>query len=237
MKIFSYSVLIISTLAFNVWAFNELSINQSLSIEQGNTKKIFVDVGAGALDIRGADVDEISVKARIYSKKYRHLEDLEDAFQDKMEFSLIKENTTIVLKAINKKSMFSFSTPNISVDLDITIPESMNLEIEDGSGDMKIFNIGGQLKIDDGSGSTYIKQVGGGLYVEDGSGHLNISNIIGDVHIGDGSGMIDIVDISGNLTINDGSGSIDIRDLDGDFKLDEDGSGEIFLNGKRWHIN
>lgn len=243
-----FSILI----SVNVFADQKVSFNQDLSINASSSKNFFADVGAGSLSIRGADVDQISVKAKIYSSDYDDVEELRDAFDKYMVFTLDKQGATMVLKAMTKKKWFSFSNPNISVDLDIIVPQSMNVEIDDGSGSMTVSNIDGKLLVDDGSGSMLIKNIGNDVEIDDGSGHIEISNVDGDLHIDDGSGnqllkniegsiyiddgsgVVDIDTVAGDVSIDDGSGSIEIKELAGGFHLIGDGSGSIHVNGKRW---
>jgi hypothetical protein len=40
--------------------------------------------------------------------------------------------------------------------------------------------------------------------------------------------------IGGNFKVDDGSGSIDVKNLSGQFKLIDDGSGTVHVNGERW---
>ena len=231
------SVIILCVLAVNSYAKNELSFTQDLSIKAGALTKLIADVGAGSLVIRGADVSKITVKAKIYSEKYDDIADLKAAFASKMLLTLENKGKSAVLKAMTQKKRFSISSPNISIDLDIIIPQQMNVEIDDGSGQLKVTDIDGSLQIDDGSGSIYLSNIGSDIEIDDGSGSLEISDVNGDVHIDDGSGVINIDRVAGNVSIGDGSGSIKINELAGDFKLVHDGSGNVFVNGKRWVLN
>lgn len=253
MKKIGYGVLILSTLAFNVWAMGELSFKKELSVSQNRADKIFIDVGSGSLYVKGDDVEEVVVNAKIYSKEYNNLDELHDVFFEKVIFSLEEKGSTIVLKAMNKKRFFGNHNTNISIDLEVIVPRSMNVEIDDGSGSMHISNLEGTLEIDDGSGSTYIDNIGSKVSIDDGSGHLEISNIRsnvhiddgsgkivmknigGDVYIDDGSGEVDIVGVTGDMKIDDGSGSINVTELAGNFVLVNGGSGHIYVNNKKWH--
>ncbi len=217
-----------------VLARNEISFEKELNIGASDSSRIFIDVGAGSLKLQGADVDKVSLKAKIYSKEYSRLDKLQSVFANKMELSLAQRNGSIVLKSLNKKSLFSFSNPNISVDLDVLIPRGMKVEIDDGSGPMTISDINNSVEIDDGSGSITIKNIVGNVLIDDGSGNSNLTNIDGNITIDDGSGTITIDYVTGDVTIDDGSGSIIINNLQGKFNLEDSGSGSIQVNGKRW---
>lgn len=253
MKILSYGFLIGITLAYNVWAFGELSFDRKLSLQTNKAKEIFIDVGAGNLKVTSGNTDQVTVNAKVYSKKYDSIDELTQVFEDKMEFSLESKGSTIILKAMNRKSFFGNNNTNIAIDLDMVIPKRMNVEIDDGSGDMWLTDIDGTLKIDDGSGSTVIDNVNGKVFIDDGSGNLTISNVLSSVTIDDGSGKIKMNNIQGNVTIDDGSGAINITQVAGDIKVDDssgsinvtemaghftlvdDGSGSVHVNGQKWN--
>jgi DUF4097 and DUF4098 domain-containing protein YvlB len=255
MKILNYGFLIICTVAFNVWAFNELSFEQEISIAKNNAKAVIIDVGAGSLKVRGEDVDEISVTAKVYSKKYSTLEDLQESFDDNVIFDLKQKGSNIVFLAKNKDKLFNFSSSEISIDVELVMPNNMHLDVDDGSGSIDIANIQGMLEIDDGSGSLVIQNIGANVSIDDGSGSIEINNVTGDVRIDDGSGKLKLTDINGsvyiedgsgeinimnvakNVTLDDGSGSVNIVDLAGNFKLIDDGSGSIYVNDKKWVVN
>jgi hypothetical protein len=250
--IYLFLILFIFT---NVNAENKLSFNRDISMNASDSSKFFADVGAGYLAIQGGDVDEITVKAKIYSNKYGNLDDLQKAFDKYMLFSLERKGSKLVLKAIVKKRSFSFSSPDIAIDLDIIVPRSLNIEIDDGSGNLRVFDIDGKLEIDDGSGSMVIKNIGDNITIDDGSGNLEITNVDGDVriddgsgnqiirnikgsiYIDDGSGVVDIVKVTGDVSIDDSSGSIKVSELAGNFNLIDDGSGSVHVNGKKWNFD
>jgi DUF4097 and DUF4098 domain-containing protein YvlB len=234
-------------------AKNKISFDQNLSISSNQAHTFFAGVGAGSLLIRGANVDTISVNATVYSKKYSDVEELREVFNDKVLLQLVKKGSTIELKAMVKRGRWlSFKDPGIAIDLDIIVPADLNIEIDDGSGSLQVIDIEGDLDIDDGSGSITINNIGGDVRIDDGSGNLDLStvagnvniddgsgnlilnDVAGDVFIDDGSGLVNIDGVRGNVTIDDSSGSINIYQLAGHFKLIDDGSGNVMVNGRKW---
>jgi len=220
---------------FTASAKNSLSFNQNLSIDANKISFFEIDVGSGSLNVKGDNINQIEVRATIKSKKYSDVRDLQEAFESKMRFTLENSGSKAKLKAGNKKtSGFNFKNPNIQIDLEVIVPNNMNLFIDDGSGSMYIADINGDVEIDDGSGSLEIENIRGDLLIDDGSGSQKITNIDGNVVVDDGSGSIDMKYITGNATIDDGSGSINIEELAGRFKLIDGGSGKIYVNGQKW---
>ena len=133
-----------------------------------------------------------------------------------------------------------------ALDLVIEVPQGMNADIGDGSGDAKILNVGslemsdgsgslsvigaaGTVRITDGSGDLTIENVGGDVRVEDGSGDINVRNVTGSFIVEtDGSGGIYATDVKGSVVVqNDGSGSIEVNKVGKDLRVDNKGSGDI----------
>lgn len=113
-----------------------------------------------------------------------------------------------------------------ALDLTVTVPSTIPVEIEDSSGDLRVMGTAA-LEVDDNSGGVEIRDVGGALRVNDGSGELEIQNVRGDVSIEDGSGEIDVRDVTGTVTVRDGSGSIAAHGIGGSVHVLRDGSGGI----------
>ena len=116
---------------------------------------------------------------------------------------------------------------NLALDLVIEVPQSIALDVEDGSGDSKFVNVG-PLKLVDGSGDIEIRGAKGNVSVEDGSGDMTIENVEGSVRVRDGSGGITGSNINGDFIVEeDGSGGIDVNHIAGNFTVEEKGSGSI----------
>lgn len=110
------------------------------------------------------------------------------------------------------------------------------LRVEDGSGELTIEDIGGDVAVDDGSGELRIRGVRGDLTIEDGSGEITIADVTGSVSIEDGSGGVEIAGVGGAVRVDDGSGSITVEDVKGDFTVTDDGSGSIRHSGVRGRV-
>jgi hypothetical protein len=112
------------------------------------------------------------------------------------------------------------------LDFEVSVPDSMALRVEDGSGDMTIENVG-SAEVTDGSGDMTIRGVNGDLVIRDGSGDMKIANVTGNIRINDGSGDIG-VDGAGSVEIaNDGSGSVDVHHVKHDVHIGNKGSGSV----------
>jgi DUF4097 and DUF4098 domain-containing protein YvlB len=143
-----------------------------------------------------------------------------------------------------------FNNYSAALDLVIEVPQGLNADVSDGSGDAKILNVGslevkdgsgslsvigatGSVRITDGSGDLTIENVGGDVKVEDGSGEIKVRNVSGSFVVeSDGSGGIIATDVKGSVVVeNDGSGSIEVEKVGKDFRVESKGSGSIDYSG------
>ena len=218
----------IGLLSGHGFAGKKVSFERDLSLDADGISQFKVDVGAGALFVRGDSVEGISVKATIKSGDADDVEELQAMADKYLELSLEKSGRTAKLKSLVENKWFG--NKDLSVDLEVTIPRDMDVDIHDGSGSMEVTDIEGDLDIDDGSGSMYVKDITGEVYIDDGSGSIDIINVGSDLEIDDGSGSLEIDNVSGSVKVDDGSGELVANDIGGDFTVD-DGSGSIKIEG------
>ncbi|TDR20353.1 DUF4097 family beta strand repeat-containing protein [Marinicella litoralis] len=242
----------ISLVSLSAISANNLKFDRSLEMSTDRISAVEFDVGAGSLNIVGTTGNEIRINATIESEDYRKLDDLVDAFENKMLFSIERQSEYAMVYAKKKESMGWGNSKNIMIHLEVELPRGMDLVIDDGSGSMTVENIAGELKIDDGSGSITLRDIANDVQIDDGSGSIQVAGVNGDLSIEDGSGSIELKNISGSVDIEDGSGGIMAKDIGGDFTVDDgsgdvvvknltgqftlidDGSGSVTVNGARW---
>ena len=211
----------------------ELQESRQLDLDAQRLSEMYIDVGAGSLTVRGtSDSDKVRVTAEVWQVKA----------SDDYVLNLVQDGRRAVLEA----DIDSGSGDRI--DLIVSVPEQLQLDIRDGSGSIVLGDVRGHVRIEDGSGSIKVRNLGGALEIEDGSGSMSVINVLGDIKINDGSGSISVKDIAGsvrmidgsgsilvqrtggNLDIRDGSGSTTVQDVAGVVRID-DGSGSISVDG------
>ncbi|MEM8817539.1 MAG: DUF4097 family beta strand repeat-containing protein [Pseudomonadota bacterium] len=207
------------------WDDADYTQKRELSIETQGLDRLMIDAGAGRLEVRGVNgSDRIVVDATILvfgadgDRALRYIE-------EEMRLTLEKNNGRAVLMAGFDSGM-GFNNRSGAIQLEISVPKGLELDIDKGSGETVIEGTAANIRIDDGSGSLQIRDVGN-LVVDDGSGSLRISDVSGDVEIDDGSGSIKVDRVTGSVTVDDGSGSVRVRDVGGDFIVIDDGSGSV----------
>ncbi len=226
---FSFLIILITFFSF-LYGF-DYSEKKKLDLSSEGIERLEVDCSAGFLKITGSDeTDQISVKAEVQLDNVGD-RDEKEILEKYLELSLEKRGNRaeLISDFDHQGSFFSKlfgKDVNESIDLTVKNPKRLDVEVDDGSGFIKIKEIDGSLRIDDGSGEMVIKNIGSDVEIDDGSGELWIENIGGKVWIDDGSGELHIEDAKGDVWIEDGSGSLYVRKIKGSVKVD-DGSGSI----------
>ena len=193
-----------------------LQDTQELGLQVTASGRFFIDAGAGSLTVNGSSTAQaIRVGTEIYQVEPHD------------DYTLTLEaDEDGVARLVAKTEGFN----NDYIDLTISVPESLQLIINDSSGSITVRDLANDLNIDDGSGSITISRIGGAVTMNDGSGSIRADRIAGSLDIEDGSGSITANDIGAAVAINDGSGSITVRDAGGVVTV-SDGSGSITVNG------
>jgi len=190
--------------------------NQQLTLSASSLQLLETEAGAGSLSIIGSDTaTQITVDAEIFAYS-----------ADDFTLTLKqKGNRAELIARASNSNNWQVNSPGPKINLTITVPSSLGHIIDDGSGEIEIKQVNGDIEIDDGSGSIII--VGGkNIEIEDGSGSITVNNAKGDVKIDDGSGDIYANTIIGTVTIDDGSGSINVNGAGG-LVIEDSGSGGL----------
>lgn len=196
----------------------------NFDVAAAGLQRLSVDVGAGDLTVRGAaGSGVVSVRAKACADSQDQL--------DQMDLRQTRRGTTLDISAeINRSGSVTsfFGMSYAYIDVELSIPAGLAIEIEDGSGEITIEDVSGNFEIDDGSGDITVRQLTGDIEIDDGSGDVELEDITGAVRIQDGSGDITLERIIGSVHVpEDGSGSIRIRTVEGNVIIDNDGSGDI----------
>lgn len=189
------------------------------AVDTSGISTVRVITGAGSLEVTGRTGGPIEATGTACASNQNDLEDIRLVTR--------KRGQTLEIEAEIPDQNRSWGR-SARMDVRISLPDSIELEIEDGSGSIEIRNTG-DTRIDDGSGSITVHGARS-LWIDDGSGDIDIENIAGLVEIEDGSGDIDIRDVRNTVRIlDDGSGGIDIKRVTGNVIIDDDGSGGIYV--------
>ena len=213
--------------ATSLFAYEEV---KELSLSAQGIERFEIDCGSGFLKVHGQEgLKEIRVEAEIILEG-KSEKSAEEFLEKYLKLSLEKRGSRAVLTSGFESYGSLFSFGNKLINLTVSMPKDMNLDVEDGSGSIIINDITGDVNVDDGSGSMEIMNIQGNLEVDDGSGEIDVEEINGNVSVDDGSGDISVEGVSGDVSVNDGSGSMIIRNIGGSVTV-RDGSGSITIDG------
>lgn len=213
-----------ASLASAAWRDYEESRN--LTLDAGGIDIVEIEAGAGSLEVRGsADAQAISVIALIQVPG-KNEEKARKVIESDLVLTLERNGDTAVLNGYFESSGWGWGD-SPSIRLEVEVPDRVALDIEDGAGSIRIWDVSGNIEIEDGSGSLQMSNVGGDIRIEDGSGSISVEGVGGNISIDDGSGSITVKDVRGSVIVDDGSGGINVSDVDADLIIKDDGSGSL----------
>lgn len=198
---------------------------KDLSLDAEGIQKLKIECGSGFLKVTGKESRVIEVRAEII-RRGKDDKDADEYIQNNVILKLEREGSQAVLISKFKNKLFTGSRV---INLTVNVPENIDIDVNDGSGEISIQNITGDIDVDDGSGTIAIDDIRGNVKIDDGSGTLSVRKVEGNVSIDDGSGTIDVAGVSGTVIVDDGSGSIRIEGVGGDVHIKDDGSGSLSI--------
>ncbi|MEA2766606.1 MAG: hypothetical protein QOK07_3010 [Gemmatimonadaceae bacterium] len=193
-------------------------------VDASGVRVVEVEGGAGTLRVEGKPgLKQVQVSGTARASSQQYLSQIKLIAERRGDVVFIKAD-------IPEENWRDRDNSSGSLDLVVEVPQGMNADISDGSGDLKVLNVG-SLDASDGSGDFSVSGAAGSVRITDGSGNLLIENVGGDVTVTDGSGDLDVRNVTGSFTVeSDGSGSIYATDIRGSVIVQNDGSGEIEVN-------
>ena len=192
-----------------------------------------IDARAGGLRVIGRpELTEVRVRGTARASSRGLLEDI------KVETER-NGNEVSVRAVIPETANRGWQNDHAMLDLVIETPATLQVDIDDTSGDMTVESVAGRIRIDDNSGNIRVRDAGNDVIVRDNSGGIDIQGVKGSVDIEeDSSGEIEVYDVTGSVHVGrDSSGSIDVSRVGGDFVVERDGSGSIDYDGVKGKVD
>lgn len=209
---------------------SEATVKQSIekSLDAEGIQAMVIEAGDGDLTIIGDEsAKEITAVANIRTTE----DDL-----DRVEFELKQDGDHAVLKSnFEEKAGLIFSFINREIDVTVTVPAELAIDIRHESGNLAARDVKGSVTIKDDSGNIELKNMAQLASLEDDSGNLEIADSRVDMKIEDESGNIRVARTSGNLTIEDQSGELEIEDHEGNLEIRDD-SGNLKVRNVRGDV-
>jgi hypothetical protein len=215
---------------------------RNAALDVAGARRIEVIARAGDLSVTGrSGATRVEASGRACASEAKALE--------YVQIEATRDGDALIVKVLTPDSkMFERTSGSVyaSLDLEVTLPDTLPVRVMDSSGDAEVRQIASG-DVTDSSGDLRIRDVAGNLKVVDSSGELTIRNVGGDIVLNDSSGDVTVdevkggvevaVDSSGDLIIDrigrdvhivqDSSGEIRIADVGGSVKIDSDSSGDV----------
>lgn len=190
-----------------------------LTANASGATRVVVIAKSGSLRVNGRPAADVAVNATACAS--------DKEFLSEMKVVARRDGTDLVVEALIPERLAIFGWSDARLDMEVGVPSNLPIVVRDGSGEATIENVA-SVEVVDGSGELDIRGVRGDVEVTDGSGEVSIRDVGGNVTIRDGSGSIEIEHVGGAILVRgDGSGSIHVADVKGDFTVDRDGSGGV----------
>jgi hypothetical protein len=218
------------------------------TLDATGATRLEIDARAGTLRVEGrAGATQVKASGTACAPSAGALEGV--------RLSATRDGATLRLEAQVPESSLP-AGGDASLDLLVDVPRSLALNVTDTSGPIEIRHVGA-LTLEDGSGEITVEDVGGDLKLTDGSGEMTLTKVAGDAWVRDASGPLTMRDVGGSVTIeedgsggieiaavggsvlveSDGSGEIDVRDVGGDFTVEHKGSGAVRHTGVKGRVS
>jgi len=173
------------------------SNKEEYTIPIGKEKEIHLDCDNARINVSGWNRNEIKyiiIKKLEGEKLYK--DEALKIMTDEMMVRLLKEQGKVYLKAkaylTDVLTNTKVAYPLRNFDINISMPQDVNLTIQNGNG------------------SISIGKLNGSIYIVNGNGKINAKNIQGDIDIRNGKGQIDVFNLSSYVSISNGNGKMNI---------------------------
>ncbi len=125
------------------------------------------------------------------------------------------------------RGSWSMGRRNAQFTVTVEVPRRFDVDVDLGSGDVRVASLNGNLRLDTGSGDVQVDDVDGRQLVFDtGSGDVRAGRLKGQVEIDTGSGDVEVDRVEGRLAVDTGSGDVAVGLADGEVEADT-GSGDV----------
>ncbi len=150
-----------------------------------------------------------------------------------------------VLKILAKSKPLSFSLSNNSRMI-LSVPESVNIYIENSTGNITVSNIdGNDFSVTSSTGDIKLENINCDAYAKSTTGDIEFIDINGDITAKSSTGSIELTDISGNITAESSTGNQTYNNIEGNIKAEsttgkkvlKDVSGILYLESSTGRID
>lgn len=236
---------------------SETIVNKDITVETKEKSKLKIINSYGYVNVNKGNDKDIKVNMFV---KMKHNYDEEEAKKIADDILKVIDDSGDSIRLINQRDKYTPTNDikDIEVNLDITIPYDMELDITNKHGDINLYDCGKSATITNAHGSVLAQSLKGALNIENSHGDIEVLDIDGkvtiqnrhgkisankiskDISIINDHGKVKASDIEGNLEINSSHDGIEVEKIGGNLNIESkycrvdinDVTGDINVNGK-----
>ena len=197
-------------------------IHQKYAVDGAGTLNVNTDFGSVRVESWSNDEVDVEVEKRrtgISEASAR------DAF-DEVSVDISQQENDVDVR-IERDRSYWFD--NVSLDIQVRVPESYNLDLKTSGGDIDVGDLRGDVLARTSGGDVNVGKItdavirvhtsGGDVNVKGGARETKVSTSGGDIEILDARGAVDAITSGGDVTIGDADGEVSARTSGGDIKI------------------
>lgn len=179
--------------------------------------RLVINNGAGRVTIRRGEEGIVSVAA---TKRASGI----GIDAERMQINYNQHGDTLDISSLMAWSFFQFGLR--TVDFEITVPASCDIQLQNGSGQVTVQGTNGEIRVRTGSGRIEARDIQGRVAMKTGSGRIEAGNLQGQIDLRTGSSRIEAQNLQGQINLNTGSSRIVLENVRGQLTA-KTGSGHI----------
>lgn len=187
------------------------------SFSSGSTPTLVIQDNGGSVQIHSGDASAVTIQTTGFFGGDRNAQD----------------GSLNIVQPSNDNHNTATITANTGapVDLDVTVPKGINVQVEDNTGEVTVDGVNGTVNVNAGNGQVNVSNIQGNVTLNTSDGEINADNITGQVNVSTQTGSVTMHGsaLSGQSVIHTGDGSIDFQgsiDAHGSYDF-ETGTGSI----------
>lgn len=198
------------------------TVRHRSNLDAAGAAKVEILAGAGSLTVKPAAGGALIAEGKACASSQELL--------DQVQLRTQRQGDVLRVYAQMPGEMQGIGLFYASLDLVVSVPGDLPVDITDSSGAMTVDRVRLE-RIRDTSGDILARNAHGDFEVEDSSGDLRVEEAEGTVRITDSSGDVVVEGAAGVHVVVDGSGDIEIGRISGDVRIERDSSGDINIAG------
>lgn len=174
----------------------------------GGDARLYLKAGDGNVRVTSSDTPEIVV--RVVTEGYR-------LSQEEVQVEEIQSGSEVRINVrVPHRVRFCIGYCYRRIDIDVTVPRRVNLEVRTDDGHIAVNHVAGELRLHTGDGNMELHALDGTLLASSGDGHITADGRFDNLDLSSGDGRIEAEAlrgsrIAGTWRLRSGDGSILLR--------------------------